>query len=81
MTDLIVKQLIDMANNNPQLASVLMVMAIFRVVFKPIFALADAYVQATENKEDDAKLEEIKSSKLVITLAFILDYFASVKIK
>lgn len=81
MMDLLVNQLINMANQNPQLASLLMVMAALRIVFKPVFAVAEAYVQATENKEDDAKLEEVKASKAFQTVAFILDYFASVKLK
>ena len=73
--------ILGFAQQNPNISALLLFMGIARAVFKPIFAVAHAYVEATESKEDDAKLEEIEQSKLVKGLAFVLDYVASVKIK
>lgn len=81
MLDLLVQQAIGMAVQYPHGATLLMVMGILRAVFKPLFAVAHAYVEATETPEDDAKLAEIEQSKLVKGIAFALDYVASVKIK
>jgi len=73
--------ILGFAEQNPNIASILLFMGVARAVFKPIFAVAKAYVEATESKEDDAKLEEIEQSKFVKGLAFALDYVASVKLK
>jgi len=69
------------AQQNPNIASLLIFMGIARAVFKPLFALAHAYVEATESPDDDVKLAEIEQSKFVKGLAFVLDYVASVKLK
>jgi hypothetical protein len=73
--------ILGFAQQNPNIAALLLAMGIARAVFKPIFAVAHAYVEATESKEDDAKLAEIEQSKLVKAIAWALDYVASVKIK
>jgi len=66
---------------NPNAAAVLLAMGVARAVFKPIFALAHAYVEATASPDDDAELAKIEDSKIVKAIAFVLDYVASVKIK
>tara|TARA_R110000851_G_scaffold282271_1_gene435771 strand:+ start:410 stop:676 length:267 start_codon:yes stop_codon:yes gene_type:complete len=55
------------------------VMGSLRFFLKPITSLADAYVAFTENKEDDLVLEKAKNSKIYTSIAFILDWAASVR--
>ncbi len=65
--------IISFANQNPNIASLLIAMGVARAIFKPVFSLAHAYVEATASPEDDAKLAEIESSKFITTLSFILE--------
>jgi hypothetical protein len=64
----------------PATASVLVVMGILRAIFKPLFSLLQAYVDATESKTDNEKLQKFKDSKIYKALAYLLDYAASVKL-
>jgi hypothetical protein len=73
--------ILGFAQQNPNIAALLLFMGVARTVFKPLFALAHAYVAATETPDDDAKLAEIEQSKIVKGLEFALDYVASVKLK
>jgi uncharacterized membrane protein len=64
----------------PIAAGILMVVGVCRAVFKPVFAVARAYVQATPGKSDDETLDKVEQSKVVKGLAFVLDWFTSVKL-
>jgi len=75
-----VEMAIAFALKYPATASVLMVMGVLRAVFKPLFALLQAYVASTPSAADDAVLARIEKSKVVTTAAFVLDYVASIKL-
>jgi hypothetical protein len=64
----------------PATSSVLVVMGVLRAVFKPLFSLLQAYVDATESKTDNEKLQKFMESKIYKALAYLLDYAASVKL-
>ena len=72
--------LIEFMAKNPQLASVLVVMGLLRAVFKPLMSVIQAYVDATPDGGDNEKLEKVKESKWFKTLAWLLDYAASIKL-
>jgi len=55
-------------------------MGMARLIFKPLFSLIDTVVDATPNKADDAAWKDVKSSKAMAFVTWILDYFASVKV-
>ena len=55
------------------------VMGSLRFFIKPLTALAEAYVAFTSNEKDDVVLSEVKESKIFKSIAFILDWAASVK--
>lgn len=65
----------------PQLSTLLMVMGALRAVFKPIFAVLQAYVDSTPDQADNAKLAAAESSSWYKGMSFVLDWFASVKLK
>lgn len=69
-----------LAAKYPVIVSVLFVMGVLRAVFKPIFAVLEAYVAATPNKADDAALAEVEASGAYKAVQFVLDYVASIKL-
>lgn len=70
-----------LVEQHPEAITFFLVLGVLRSINKPLFALIHAYVEATPNKEDDQKLEQIESSKTYKTFCFVLDYLTSVKIK
>lgn len=66
--------------NNQGAASFLVVVGLLRAVFKPIFAVVQAYVDHTPDKEDNEKLEKLKANRYYKMLVFILDYVTSIKL-
>lgn len=72
--------IIQLAEQHPFIASVVAVVGVLRIIFKPIMSVIEAYIAYTPDKGDDAKLEEVKSGKVYKAVAFVLDWFASVKL-
>ncbi len=62
------------------LMTFVMVLGVFRSIFKPTMLLLEAYVLATPSKNDDEKLAGFKSSKAYATIVWIVDYLASIKL-
>lgn len=77
----LVSYLIGLANQNPHLASLFLLMGVAKAVFKPLMDLAHAYVQATASPDDDAKLAEVESSPAFKAFSYLLDYFAHIQLK
>ncbi len=78
--DFLNKFLADTALQYPILMTIVMVLGIFRAVFKPIMSVLQAYVLATPTKDDDAQFETFQKSKAYATLVWLVDYLASIKI-
>lgn len=72
--------ILQLAEKYPAVIAVVSVIGVLRVIFKPIMSVIEAYIAYTPDKGDDAKLEEVKSSKVYKAVAFVLDWFASVKL-
>jgi hypothetical protein len=72
--------ILELMNKYPQLASVLMIAAVARAVFKPIMTVIQAYVDATPGESDNAKWEAVKSSSAYKGLAWVIDYLLSIKL-
>jgi hypothetical protein len=79
--DFLVPYILEFAQKNPNVASILIIMAALRMVIKPIQDAARWYVSQTESVEDDKQLDEIEQSKWFKGLSWVLNYVASVKIK
>lgn len=73
--------IVNLAVQFPWLATVIFVMGIMRLVFKPLMALAHNVVEATPSKNDDTILAKIESNVVFKVLAFLIDYVGSIKIK
>lgn len=52
-----------------------------RLVVKPLMTAYESYVASTPDTSDDKRLEDIKASTWYYWLIFMLDWFASIKIK
>lgn len=68
------------ATQYPLLVSGLVFVGILRTINKPLFALLNAYVQATPSEKDDEVLKKVETSKVYTHLVFLLDYFTSIKL-
>ena len=64
----------------PSLMAVVVILGIFRAIFKPIVTAYQAYVEATPGKEDDEKFEEIKNSSAYKSISWFVDYLFSIKL-
>jgi hypothetical protein len=60
--------------------AVFAVIGTLRAVFKPLFALAEAFVKSTESTKDDEVLAGVKASSIYKIVAFLLDYLGSIKL-
>lgn len=72
--------ILDLVKGLPWFADVLMLMGVLRLIFKPLFSIADTLVSATETKADDEYLASFKASKGYAVIVWALDFFASVKL-
>jgi hypothetical protein len=74
------EMILEFMANHPHLSAVLVVIGVFRAVFKPIMTVLEAYVGATESTKDNELLEKIKGSKTYKVLVWLVDYTASIKL-
>jgi hypothetical protein len=81
MLDWILGFAVSLMNSHPVFGTVLMVMSLLRVIFKPLMGIIDAYTKWSENKTDDKLFADFIASPFYTTFVYILDYFASIKIK
>lgn len=78
--DAITQFIVGLAGAHPIVVTVLGVMGGLRIVFKPLFALADAIAEATPTPKDNEILSEVEHSKIYTGIVFVLDYVASIKL-
>ena len=65
----------------PWFADLVMLMGTSRVVFKPLVILIDTLIKEPKTTTDDEKWAAFQKSKYFRAILFVLDYFASVKIR
>ncbi len=73
--------LLQLIDKYPALSSVIFIVGALRVINKPLFSLARAVVGVTPSKKDDEYLDKVEGSKAYKSIIYILDWFASVKVK
>ena len=78
--DAVLEFILSFAGKYPVIASILMVVGGLRAVFKPLMAVAHAYVEYSASPKDNEALAKVEGSKIYKGLAFVLDYLASVKL-
>jgi len=71
---------VQVVESHPWVATLLLLMGGLRLVCKPIMSLVRARVAATPSTDDDAQLQRVMSTWWYQSLAWSLDFFASVKI-
>lgn len=75
-----VDQLTFILQQYPWLQHVIAIMAICRIVFKPLFQILGKYVELTVNEDDNKKLSNFMNTKTYKMIVFIVDLVASVKL-
>lgn len=73
--------LLELVQKYPLAVSALAIVGACRAVFKPLFAVLHAYVDATANQKDNLVLEKVEASAVYKGFAFVLDYAASIKLQ
>ncbi len=71
----------SMSVKYPVIVSIIAVMGTLRIIFKPIMSVLHAYVESTETLKDDEKLAKAEASKYYKAIAWLVDFFASYKLK
>ena len=71
---------VQVVENHPWVASLLILIGSLRLLFKPIMSLVRSRIAATPTTDDDAQLQRVMSSWWYQTLAWTLDFVASIKI-
>ena len=73
--------ILETLNQYPIFRDFVLLMGTLRFIFKPLVTFVDRFVHYTPWKSDDAKWQAVKGTRGYSILAFLIDYFASVKIK
>ena len=63
------------------LVQVVTIVGSLRLFIKPIMSVLNAYVLFTKDKKDDKLYEELEKGNTLKTIIYVLDWFASIKIK
>jgi hypothetical protein len=71
---------INLAQHYPWLATTLLVIGAFRVLFKPVMALLDSYIKANCSPEEYGRLQHFESGPIYKWVSFGLDFIGSVKL-
>jgi len=64
----------------PVVSSVLIIMGGLRFLFKPIMSAAEKYVAYTPSLKDDAFFKKLTESKIYKGVAWLVDFFGSIKL-
>jgi hypothetical protein len=64
----------------PQASAVFAVIGLFRVVFKPIMSVWEAWVGYTPQKSDNEVLNKFKKGPIYKALIWLVDYSTSIKL-
>ena len=63
------------------LVQVVTIIGSLRLFIKPIMSILNAYMLFTKDKKDDKLYEELEKGNTLKTIIYVLDWFASIKIK
>ena len=74
------EQIIDLVIANPIVLKIALFMAGARLIFKPLCAGIQAYVDASESLVDNELWGKIQASPIFKGLAYALDLIASIKL-
>lgn len=70
----------ELIGKYPWVQTVLVVVGVMRVVFKPLFSLLQSAALATPSPKDDSFLSAVMESKIYKGVAYVLDYLGSIKL-
>ena len=73
--------LVSLAMKYPWFLAIAVFMAGARIVNKPVFSILHVIAEQTPSKKDDEILVKVESSKFYSAFCWVLDLFASVKLK
>lgn len=76
----IVSFIISLAGKYPLVVTIVSVIGVLRLIFKPVFTFLRAITDAIPGQADNKLVDDIEKSKVVEIIRFVLDLFASVKL-
>lgn len=71
----------ELLEQMPWYGDLLVGMGFLRVIFKPIFTILNAIVEATPTDRDDQFMADFRQTNTFKMVVLGLDFFASIKIK
>lgn len=72
--------LVDLVTKYPLAATIVGVIGVLRLVFKPVMSAARSIVEATPSQKDNEFLDKLEASKIYKAVAYVVDWFASIKL-
>lgn len=72
--------IIGLATKYPVLVSILSMVGMLRLIFKPLMGFLHSVADVTPSAKDNEILAEVEGSKFYKSLVWFLDYVASIKI-
>jgi hypothetical protein len=72
--------LVELVAKYPVIASIIGVVGVFRLVFKPAVSFARTVVTATPTKKDDEVMDKVEASGVYKGIVWVVDYLTSIKL-
>ena len=72
--------LIELVTKFPFMSAVIMIMGVFRVIFKPTMTWISQVVEATPTKKDDEFWAKVQASSIYKKVSWFVDYLLSIKL-
>lgn len=73
--------IIDLAVKFPWVMVVISIIGVLSIVVKPLMSIIGNVVKETKSQKDDLVFEKVENSKIYKGFIYVLDWFASIKIK
>lgn len=72
--------IVELVQKFPIAASIVGVVGVARIIFKPLMTFAHAIVDATSSQKDNEFLIKVEGSKIYKGVAYVMDYLVSIKL-
>ncbi len=80
MEEQVIAFIVAQSQAHPSIAIILLVMSVFRCVFKPFMSFVEAVAKSTPTTVDDGWVEKFEGSSVYKGIVWTLDYFTSIKL-
>lgn len=78
--DAVSQAIISLLSQYPAFGSVIFLIGLLRLVFKPLMSIVQNVVESTPSKKDDDVWSKVQASSAFKALAWLIDFFGSIKV-